>query len=550
MLELNRLKVNQRVRSILLGFFGWGCLGAEVLAQTPASGYLRPSAIPLTSGTMNPSSMSQIPPVSSLRDVKLGDWAYEALRGLVERYGCLVGYPDASFRGDRSLSRWEFAAGLNSCINGLERLLGENLTLPREDLATLQRLVKEFQEQLTGLGARTDKLESGTAFLEDHGFSTTTKLSAQVIWSLSDTFGQRVGGGENETQTTLGYRIRLNLETSFTGRDLLRTRLQAGNIVDNAPLTGTNMTNLNYADNSNNEVIIPHVWYLTPLTDSLTLRLGPVGVGYTDLVTTITPPTIADDSLGVPSKFGEYNPVYRRGGGGAGINWMVRDGLELSLGYLAGNAQQPTAGNGLFNGAYHALAQLVWYGDRGSIGLAYSRSYYPADPRQISLMAGTGSFLANQPFGDKISTTGNFYTLGGYYQLGSNFQVHAWGGYVDAVANGSGSSNLSDGRGGSISSFVNGGDRSSIWYGSVGFTFPDVGWEGFMPGLVLGIPPRVGSSSVRQESATAYHIETFYRLQINNNISLTPGFWLVINPENNSANATQWVGYLRTSFNF
>ena len=71
-------------------------------------------------------SLNQITNVSSLRDVSPKDWAFEALRSLVERYGCIVGYPDSTFRGNRALSRYEFAAGLNACMQQMERLLAES----------------------------------------------------------------------------------------------------------------------------------------------------------------------------------------------------------------------------------------------------------------------------------------------------------------------------------------------------------------------------------------------------------------------------------------
>ena len=70
-------------------------------------------------------ALSQINAVDQLRDVNPNDWAYEALKSLVERYGCIVGYPDSTFRGNRALSRWEFAAGLNACLNTMEKLLQE-----------------------------------------------------------------------------------------------------------------------------------------------------------------------------------------------------------------------------------------------------------------------------------------------------------------------------------------------------------------------------------------------------------------------------------------
>ena len=121
--------------------------------------------------------MAQVTSVSQLRDVSPTDWAYEALRSLVERYGCIVGYPDTTFRGNRALSRYEFAAGLNACMQQMERLLAASEAVIREDIEKLQRLVKEFEAELVALGTRVDNLEGRVAFLEDHQFSTTAKLS-------------------------------------------------------------------------------------------------------------------------------------------------------------------------------------------------------------------------------------------------------------------------------------------------------------------------------------------------------------------------------------
>ncbi|MFM7579720.1 MAG: iron uptake porin, partial [Microcystaceae cyanobacterium] len=120
---------------------------------------------------------SEVPSVSSLRDVSPQDWAYEALKSLVTRYGCIVGYPNLTFRGDRALTRWEFAAGLNACQNTLERLLKENVAVLQEDLDKLKRLVQDFQAELAQLGVRVDNLEARVSYLEDHQFSTTTKLN-------------------------------------------------------------------------------------------------------------------------------------------------------------------------------------------------------------------------------------------------------------------------------------------------------------------------------------------------------------------------------------
>ena len=110
-------------------------------------------------------SLSQVTSVSELRDVQPTEWAYEALKSLVERYGCIVGYPDRTFRGNRALSRWEFAAGLNACMNVMERLLQENVAVVREDIDKLKTLAQQFEQELAQLGARVDNLETRTAYL-------------------------------------------------------------------------------------------------------------------------------------------------------------------------------------------------------------------------------------------------------------------------------------------------------------------------------------------------------------------------------------------------
>ncbi|MDP8965603.1 MAG: iron uptake porin, partial [Cyanobacteriota bacterium] len=126
------------------------------------------------SNESNDNSLDQVTNVTQLSDVQPNDWAYEALRSLVERYGCIAGYPDRTYRGNRALTRYEFAAGLNACLNQIERLITSSTAdlVRRQDLETLQRLVQEFQPELRTLGSRVDKLEDRVAFLEDHQFST------------------------------------------------------------------------------------------------------------------------------------------------------------------------------------------------------------------------------------------------------------------------------------------------------------------------------------------------------------------------------------------
>jgi len=122
--------------------------------------------------TTNP--MGQVTGVNQLRDMAPRDWAYQALSDLISRYNCVAGYPDRTFQGNRPLSRYEFAAGLNACLQVMERVIAETDGVPAETLGVMQQLMAEFETELANLGQRVDGLESRVAFLEDNQFSTTT----------------------------------------------------------------------------------------------------------------------------------------------------------------------------------------------------------------------------------------------------------------------------------------------------------------------------------------------------------------------------------------
>ncbi len=217
--------------------------------------------------------------VSRMQDVAPNDWAYEALRSLVDRYGCISGFPEQTFRGNQTLSRYEFAAGLNSCLEQIERSIAEQETISQEDLPTINRLTQEFKTELQAIAGRVDNLDGRITWLEDHQFSTTTILNGEVIFALADAFGGGPPGGcsildlnlqngrtnnlvncgiredgnaistaeDPETETVFAYLARLGLQSSFTGQDRLRMFLTTGNF-DNGGFTNPESFNT-YAPN-------------------------------------------------------------------------------------------------------------------------------------------------------------------------------------------------------------------------------------------------------------------------------------------------------------
>jgi hypothetical protein len=81
-------------------------------------------------------AVEQITSISQFRDVSPQSWSYEALKNLVERYGCIVGYPDRTYRGERALTRDEFAAGLSACLQQLEARMLEAMKATQSSQTT------------------------------------------------------------------------------------------------------------------------------------------------------------------------------------------------------------------------------------------------------------------------------------------------------------------------------------------------------------------------------------------------------------------------------
>ncbi|MBD1194240.1 iron uptake porin, partial [Vulcanococcus sp. Clear-D1] len=111
-------------------------------------------------------SADQVTSITQFSDVQPTDWAYQALSNLIERYGCVAGYPNGTYRGSRAMTRYEAAALLNACLDRITEVTDE-----------LKRLMAEFEKELAVLKGRVDGLEAKVGELEATQFSTTTKLS-------------------------------------------------------------------------------------------------------------------------------------------------------------------------------------------------------------------------------------------------------------------------------------------------------------------------------------------------------------------------------------
>jgi hypothetical protein len=487
--------------------------------------------------------LGQVTSVSQLSDVQPTDWAFQALQSLVERYGCIAGYPDGTYRGNRPLSRYEFAAGLNACLDRVNEIIAAGLTdaVTRDDLLALQRLQEEFAAELATLRGRVDSLEARVAEVEANQFSTTTKLNGEVSFSINSLFGDERADGSGEEideNATFNSRVRLNLNTSFTGRDLLRVRLDALNPARfDINTTGTNMTRLAADRDTENEFVIGKLFYRFPVTDDLQFTVDATQGAYQTNVPTFNS-IFANPVSGAVSRFGRFNPIYYQGSTGAGItaNYDFSDWASISIGYLARNPDDPSPGNGLFNGSYAALAQIeVYPTDSIDLGLTYVRAYYPGGQAFVS--GGTGSRLANAPFG-QIATSAHHFSLQSSWQISRQLILSGWAGLSLANAEVS-------------SATIDEGDDATIFNWAAALTILDLGKEGSAAGLLVGQPPRVlNNDGGADDGSATWHLEGFYRYQLTDNISFIPGLLVIINPEHNSSNDTIFGANLRTVFRF
>lgn len=461
-------------------------------------------------------AMGQVTSVEQLSDVLPSDWAYQALKSLIERYGIRLGYPDGSFRGNQAMTRYEFAAALSEVLEKIQPLLGVDRESVEQDLATLQRLQREFSGALAQLRDRMDVLESRTTELENNRFSPTTKMTGQFIWT--PTTG-------NQADFTFVSRVRLNLFTAWrpeTG--FLTTQLEMGNgggdtvsalqNDDGVNLLGSTglfagAGGLDYVE-VDPQVRLRKLYYSFPILSSATLTVG----------AKMSPRYFIDrnrfannEAVDFNSSFFVNNPLIvqnqidREGGAGVALNWAIK-GTPITLNalYIAADAADPQNG-GFFEDRNQGSVELQY---APNADMAVRLQYTNARINQTVINAfGINGEWAYSP------------TLGVFGRLG-------FGDYSG------------------FNSVLGRELNASPWTWAVGVTFRNTPVPGTLAGIAIGQPFITGEVG----NATQTNFEAFYNVLISDNISVTPTFLLVNNADNDSDNGTIWQFGLRTVFSF
>lgn len=467
--------------------------------------------------------------VSQLSDVQPSDWAFQALRSLIERRGCIAGYSDRTYQGDRALTRYEFAAGTYACLNSLAARVGQ---LSPDELATITRLKDEFAAELAPIRSRVGMLEPRTTELEINQFSTTTKLQGEIIFAPQ--YGEFGGAGRS---TVIGYAL-LYLNTSFTGDDLLSTQLAVGNNGQDA-LTGAGLgsgpenSEVFFGIGDDERLGVPVVdpgqvayaeYPSQAYLETLYYTFKPIP----DLAITVGPRIY-------PSYFVDFNSY---------ANLYT---VDFSSGLFVNNPLIVTNYVDYYGGAG---AAIDWNFGGGPITL---RAVYNSVDSTLATATSTGGGLFGDPYQGTVELE---------FSQNDTFAVRLQ--YTDAAINDirydiyGVNAELTLGSLGIFGRYARGGLNA---YGiATASGIPDTTPETFMAGVAIRdlLTPSsllgfaIGQPFIedRVGNATQTNYEAFYNFPLNDNITVTPVLMVVTNANNDSANSTIYQGLLRTVFSF
>jgi Carbohydrate-selective porin, OprB family len=465
---------------------------------------------------------------------------------------------------DKTMSRDEFANNISICLSAIETKMAQNSgAVATEDVAQLKELTNNFLTEISALSTRVEAVEKKVALAQNSStFSTTTKLVGEVIVGLN-AFSSQTGNPATDTNggsTVVTNRVRLNFDTSFTGKDRLRTRLESRNNIpfNNSPAinggTGTNTTRLGWDGDEGNSTNLSLLQYTLPVFEQSKLVIDAIGSEFNENMYTFNP-VLAPASTGSISRFGRFNPIYRQSGLGtaATLDYKFNPNFTGSIGYavplaapaapgLPGTSIAANPGNnaGIFGGNYAAIAQLRYQVSPSTdLGLAFARSYHS---NGAGVMSSTGSAVANNPFNGQ-PTVANHYSFSASSKLSPGFVLSGWVGLTNANVENGGSTGSAD-----------------IFNAAITASLPDLGGKGNALSFIVGIPPKVSGISSnlpgvnnRYNPETALHLETLYKIKMSDNLYITPGVLLITSPESSptaSNRGSEFVGTVRTTFFF
>ena len=474
--------------------------------------------------------LAQVNSVDQLSDIQSSHWAFQSVKSLVERYGCVAGYPDGTFRGNRSMTRYEFAALLNGCLDRVVALIPSDPS-GKPDMAMVTKLREEFGDELATLRGKVDGLDFRVGELEGaNKFSTTAKLKGKVefitggVFGPNDKVGSAAGSDDFEDQITFGQRTRLDITSSFTGKDKLRVRLhQRDNQSYGSDRTGTNMSRIDVQGDTDGFVEVEKLNYNFRPSKNISASVWALGAGMDDFLD-------ADKAKVQTTRFAKRNPLTHRSNSeeqGAGATIKFNKNLNLQVGYTTDNGNVAGTGNGIGNN-YDLGTQLNLKAGGFKIGASYVHSEGSNGTDYSHKTGSANAKLFNGGIGVKSDSFG----IQASTKLGKKTKVGGWYGFTN------------------VDEDVTGND-ATLQNWAVFASIKDFAKKGNVLGMTFGMPPKVTSANGATEDVnTSYLLDVTYRHKVTDRLSIQPGVFAVFNPEHNNNNDTIYGAVVNTTFKF
>ena len=416
------------------------------------------------------------------------------------------------------MTRYEAAALLNACLDRVTEVTDE-----------LRRLMAEFETELAILKGRVDGLEAKVGELEATQFSTTTKLKGKSTFI--------VGGvdfeGTNRPKANTGealvaqYDTRIGLKTSFTGKDLLFTRLRVGNMDNEVFAEG--LTKLDTAGPDGNSLELDRLYYKFPVGDEFTVIAGPMARNTESLG--MKPTAYKTKTLNFfGGQWGTQNVHNKETGARAGVIWKqkVAKGeprLSVAANYLVEEEhsnQSDGASGGIFGDQGANTTVQVGYGNKKWGGaLAY---------RYGQCSAGNGGGYK----GGSISCSSNDaysqnYAVNGFWKPSET-------GYIPAISAGYG-----------WSSIENGSSDYDTANWMVGLTWAKVANTPHTFNFGFGVPQYQTDGG---QDAPNLSWEASLKMKVANNITVVPAIFYLPEQVQGASNDEVFGGVVQTIFKF
>ncbi|MBM5801811.1 MAG: carbohydrate porin [Cyanobacteria bacterium K_DeepCast_35m_m2_023] len=471
----------------------------------------------------------------SIGDLQPHDWHYQALASLNQHQHC---HAAVDLNGQQSISRLDAADLLNSCMQAI--------TSPTD---VQLRLMRDLAPELDQLAKREQQLTARLANLEAQTFSTTTRLNLESFWVLG---GNSYSGNAINTTTnsysipgssaniglrnaiTFNYDIRLNVSTSWSGKDLLYTRLRAGNFFFGSGFGSdvyNNMATLDASFGNGPFVRIDRLYYKFPIGDSISVMLGP-RVRNTEILG-FRPQAYDGGILDYFTLAGAPTVYNKANGAGAGFSWRQRVAKGkpywiAAASYVAefGEYGDPGKG-GLFsaNGANNINLQLGSRGSNWALVAGYRYGTCLTDSRSgTAIVMEPGTLFCNGTNAPANDASSHSIAIGGYWQPEQS-------GWIPSISLGLGYSNWQQSTElvglPTKSSFV-----SSTQSWSAMFQWNRVGnRSGHAAGFALGQGTMASTLRTGGNPADSnYAFEWWYRFKLSDAISITPAVFYLSNP--------------------